>query len=231
MICHVLATSLYDDPAAGLCGDALAGLDEYPRARTVSADEAPGARVPAVMHGCVRLFRPTRGSARMNILRTGWFRGQRSAHRSWSAERRWVARPGRGRVPGRQVTPGQASPPAGCARARPGWPGSSPAGWPGGLVAGLGQLLSHLVEHPAHAVGEYLDIGAAVPVGDRGEVELVGVARPPRSVPTLVNRLRPLLQSVGRDRLGRDSVAAQHLDRPAGHADHVARFDHGHVMG
>jgi len=49
MICHVLATSLYDDPAAGLCGDALAGLDEYPRARTVSADEAPGARVPAVI--------------------------------------------------------------------------------------------------------------------------------------------------------------------------------------
>ncbi len=60
-----------------------------------------------------------------------WFRGQRSAHRSWSAERRWVARRGRGRVPGRQVTPGQASPPAGCVRARPGWPGSSPAGWPG----------------------------------------------------------------------------------------------------
>jgi hypothetical protein len=154
------------------------------------------------MHGCVRLSRPIRGSARMIILRTGWFRGQRSAHRSWPAERRWVARRGRGRVPGRQVTPGQASPPAGCARARPGWPGSSPAGWPGGLVAGLGQLLSHLVEHPAHAVGEYLDIGAAVPVGDRGEVELVGVARPPRSVPTLVNRLRPLLQSVGRDRAG-----------------------------
>ena len=27
---HVLATSLYDDPAAGLCGDAPAGLDEHP---------------------------------------------------------------------------------------------------------------------------------------------------------------------------------------------------------
>src|SRR5258708_11799348 len=26
----VLATSLYDDPAAGLCGDAPAGLDEHP---------------------------------------------------------------------------------------------------------------------------------------------------------------------------------------------------------
>ena len=26
----VLATSLYDDPAAGLCGDAPAGLDEQP---------------------------------------------------------------------------------------------------------------------------------------------------------------------------------------------------------
>jgi 2-pyrone-4,6-dicarboxylate lactonase len=42
----LLATSLYDDPAAGLCGDAPAGLDEH-RARTVSADEAAGARVPA----------------------------------------------------------------------------------------------------------------------------------------------------------------------------------------
>jgi hypothetical protein len=30
MICHVLRTSLYDDPAAGGCGDAPAGLDEYP---------------------------------------------------------------------------------------------------------------------------------------------------------------------------------------------------------
>ncbi len=29
-ICHVLATSLYDDPAAGVCGDAPAGLDEHP---------------------------------------------------------------------------------------------------------------------------------------------------------------------------------------------------------
>jgi hypothetical protein len=27
---QVLATSLYDDPAAGLCGDAPAGLDEHP---------------------------------------------------------------------------------------------------------------------------------------------------------------------------------------------------------
>ena len=26
----VLATSLYDDPAAGLCGDTPAGLDEHP---------------------------------------------------------------------------------------------------------------------------------------------------------------------------------------------------------
>ena len=31
--------------------------------------------------------------------------------------------------------------------------------------------------------------------------------------------------------LGRDSVAAQHLDRPAGHADRVARSDHGHALG
>jgi hypothetical protein len=30
MIYHVLATSLYDDPAAGVCGDAPAGLDEHP---------------------------------------------------------------------------------------------------------------------------------------------------------------------------------------------------------
>ena len=29
-ICHVLATSLYDGPAAGVCGDAPAGLDEHP---------------------------------------------------------------------------------------------------------------------------------------------------------------------------------------------------------
>src|ERR1035441_3454702 len=27
---QMLATSLYDDPAAGLCGDAPAGLDEHP---------------------------------------------------------------------------------------------------------------------------------------------------------------------------------------------------------
>jgi hypothetical protein len=27
---QVLATSLYDDPATGLCGDAPAGLDEHP---------------------------------------------------------------------------------------------------------------------------------------------------------------------------------------------------------
>jgi hypothetical protein len=51
-ICAIctLPVSLYDDPAAGLCGDALAGLDEYPRARTVSADEALGARVPADLY-------------------------------------------------------------------------------------------------------------------------------------------------------------------------------------
>ena len=30
MIYPVLATSLYDDPAAGLCGDAPAGLDDHP---------------------------------------------------------------------------------------------------------------------------------------------------------------------------------------------------------
>jgi hypothetical protein len=27
---QMLATSLYDDPAAGLCGEAPAGLDEHP---------------------------------------------------------------------------------------------------------------------------------------------------------------------------------------------------------
>ena len=56
--------------------------------------------------------------------------------------------------------------------------------------------------HPAplrRAVVEGSRYGGA---GDRGEVELVGVAQPPRSVPTLVNRLRPLLQSVGRGRAG-----------------------------
>ena len=29
-ICHMLATSLYDDPAAGLCGDDPPGLDKHP---------------------------------------------------------------------------------------------------------------------------------------------------------------------------------------------------------
>jgi hypothetical protein len=44
----VLAPSLYDDPAAGLCGDAPAGLDEHAELG-LSADEAAGAHVHAVI--------------------------------------------------------------------------------------------------------------------------------------------------------------------------------------